>query len=88
MPEIKVEITEIRAVETKSKIVENRADGMVTDRRLVTAIKFEAECRPDAMSKILWALKSGQKVSAIFVTPQLELGIEETEKEKEPARAG
>lgn len=87
MPEIKAKITDIMGLETRAKIVDDKADGTVVDRHLITAIKFEAECRPDVMAKILWALKSGQQVSATFTTPQLDLGIGEEKVEEEPVEA-
>lgn len=85
MSQIKIEITGIEKLECKSKIVEEKEDGMVVDRELITEVKFQAEFGPEKMRDVMWALRSGKSVSVIFSCPQLELGLDVTAKEAKVA---
>ena len=79
MAEIKVKIQSIQNLETKSKVVEEKEEGEVIDRHLITTVKFEGEFDPRIMASVLYALAGGQSVDVFFSSPQFELGILEKE---------
>lgn len=85
MPEIKVEIKEIQKLELKAKIVEEKEEGEIVDRRVVTAVKFEYDGTPLMLNQVLLALANGHRVSAAFHSPQSIMSMNENTEEKEPA---
>ena len=85
-------MSEIRAnvrvdkLEAKVKIVDEKEDGAVVDRHLVTQATIQYEGTPAKLEKVLWALQAGHTIDVTFSTPQL--GLAMPEEEKEPAMAG
>ena len=75
---------QIEKLEAKVKLVEEKEEGIVIDRHLITEVKVEFEGTPAQLDKVLYALKSGHRVDATFFTAQL--GLEETPA-KEPETA-
>lgn len=85
MAEIKAKV-QTSKLEAKVKIVEERAEGEVVDRHLITEVKIEYEGTPALLDKVLYALRSGQQVDVTFGSPQYSL--DEPEETKEPALVG
>ena len=85
MAEIKAKVA-VDKLEAKVKLVEEKEDGMVTDRHLITQATIQYEGTPAKLEKVLWALQAGHTVDVVFSTPQL--GLDIPEEEKEPALAG
>jgi len=85
MAEIKAEVR-VDKLEAKVKLVEEKEEGVVIDRRLVTEVKIQYEGTPAMLEKILWTLQAGHTVKATFTTPQQ--GLDLPEEVKEPAEAG
>ena len=73
-------------LEAKVKLVEEKEEGRVIDRHLITEVKLEYEGTPAQLDKVLYALRSGQQIDVIFGSPQFSL--DESQEEKEPAFAG
>jgi len=75
----------IEKLETKSKIVEEKLEGDVVDRHIMTEVKVEYEGTPGQLDKVLYALRGGHQVDVTFATPQF--GLDEVpaeEKERVP----
>ena len=70
MAEIKTTVT-IDKLEAKVKITEDKEDGVVSDRHLVTEAKIQFEGTPYQLEKVLWALRDGHTVDVTFSSPQL-----------------
>jgi len=85
MSEIKAKVV-VDKLEAKVKLVEDKEDGMVTDRHLITQVTIQYEGTPAKLEKVLWALQAGHTVDVTFFTPQL--GLDIPEEEKELAMAG
>jgi len=81
--EIKAKVT-VDKLEAKVKLVEEKEEGVVVDRQLVTEAKIQYEGTPAMLEKILYTLQAGHTVKATFTTPQRGLDLPET---KEPAAA-
>ena len=64
---------QIEKLEAKVKLVEEKQEGEVIDRHLITEVKVEYEGTPAQLDKVLYALKSGHWVDVTFATPQFEL---------------
>lgn len=79
MSENKAEVT-VESLEAKVKIVEEKEDGVVVDRHLVTEVKLQYEGTPALLEEILYTLKAGHTVKARFSAAQLPLATV-----KEPA---
>jgi len=77
MPEIKVKISSIEKLETKTKVEDELEKGEVVGRRLVTTIKFETECNPSELTPVLYAMAAGHRVDISFSSPQLGLDMPE-----------
>jgi len=77
--EVKVKTNKL---ETKTKIVEEKADGEVIDRDIVTSVTIEYVGVPGKMDDVLHTLRAGHEVDVTFSSPQQKLPLEET---KEPA---
>ena len=60
-------------IEAKVKIVEEKKDGEVIDRHLITEVKLEYEGTPAKIDEVLYALRSGHPVDVVFGSPQLTL---------------
>lgn len=73
MAEIKKVIKNIDRVEAGVKLVEEKEDGEVVDRILVTVVKLQFNGTPAIIDDILWALKAGQPISVAFFSSQLKL---------------
>jgi len=71
MPEILTNIRGVDALETSTKLVEEKEEGEVVDRHLVTTIKLRYTGSPSQIEKVLWALKAGQPITACFYSSQL-----------------
>ena len=84
MAEIKVNVV-VDKIKATVEMVEEKEDGMVTDRHLVTKATIQYEGTPAKLEKVLWALQAGHTVNITFTTPQL--GLDIPEEEKEPALA-
>ena len=88
MPKINTTV-HIEKLEAKVKLVEEKMEGEVVDRHLMTEVKVEYEGTPAQLDKVLYALKSGHQVDVTFATPQLGLDEALEEKEaKDPALVG
>lgn len=85
MSEIRAKVV-VDKLEAKVKLVEDKEDGMVVDRHLITQATIQYEGTPAKLEKVLWALQAGHTVDVVFSTPQL--GLDIPEEEKEPAMAG
>jgi len=72
---------QIEKMEAKVKLVEEKQEGEVIDRHLITEVKVEYEGTPAELDKVLYNLRAGHAVDVTFSSPQLSLGIEEEEKE-------
>jgi len=81
--EAKVQTTKLEA---RVKLVEERVEGEVVDRHLMTEVKIEYEGTPARLDKVLYALKAGHDVDVTFGSPQYSL--DEPEEAKEPATVG
>jgi len=81
--EIKAKVT-VDKLEAKVKLVEEKEEGVVVDRQLVTEAKIQYEGTPATLDRILYALKAGHQVDVTFTTPQQELDLDE----REPVHAG
>jgi hypothetical protein len=77
---------QIDKMEAKVKIVEEKEEGAVVDRHLITEVKLEYEGTPALLDKVLYTLRAGHTVDVTFGSPQLSLGLDE--ETKEPATAG
>lgn len=75
---------QIEKLEAKVKIVEEKEEGQVIDRHIITEVKVEYEGTPAQLDKVLYALKAGHRVDVTLATPQLGLD-EKPNKEKVPA---
>jgi len=86
MAEVNVKV-QTEKMEVKSKIVEEKGEGgVVVDRHIITEVKVEYEGTPGKLDDILYTLRSGHDVDVTFSSPQLSLGLDESErKKKEPA---
>lgn len=85
MIEVKVVIDKLEA---KVKLVEEKEDGMVVDRHLVTTATIQYEGTPAKLDKVLWALKSGKSVDVTFFSPQTTMDFQSEKEKPEPAMAG
>jgi len=74
---------QIEKLEAKVKIVEEKEEGVVIDRHLITEAKIEYEGTPAQLDKVLYALKAGHRVNVTLATPQFGLD-EATVEQKEP----
>lgn len=77
---------QIDKMEAKVKIVEEKAEGAVIDRHLITEVKFEYEGTPAKLDEILYTLRGGHAVDVRFGSPQQSLGLGEEAKEPAGAR--
>lgn len=86
MAEINTKVT-IEKLEIKSRIVEEKLEGEVVDRHIMTEVKVEYEGTPGLLDKVLYALRSGHQIDVTFATPQF--GLDESpEEKKEPVKVG
>jgi len=85
MSEVAAKI-QIDKMEAKVKIVEEKADGQVIDRHLITEVKFEYAGTPAKLDDILYTLRGGHAVDVTFSSPQQSLGLGEEAKEPVGAR--
>jgi hypothetical protein len=85
MSEVRAKLR-IDKMEAKVKIVEEKAEGAVVDRHLITEVKFEYEGTPAKLDEILYTLRGGHAVDVSFSSPQQSLGL--GEEAKEPAGVG
>lgn len=85
MSEIKAKVI-VDKLQATVKMVEEKEDGMVVARTLVTQATIQYEGTPAKLERVLWALQAGHTVDVTFTTPQL--GLDLPEEEKEPALAG
>ena len=76
---------QIEKLEAKVKLVEEKQEGEVIDRHLITEVKVEYEGTPAQLDKVLYALKSGHRVDVTFATPQF--GLDEITVEVKEAAA-
>lgn len=72
MAEVKVTL-QIDKMEAKVKIVEEKEEGAVVDRHLITTVTMEYEGTPAKIDDVLYALRAGHRVDAIITSPQLSL---------------
>ena len=77
---------QVEKLEAKVKIIEEKEEGQVIDRHIMTEVKVEYEGTPAELDKVLYALKGGHLVNMTLATPQLGLDESEVEK-KEPVAA-
>lgn len=82
MPEINVNIKGIEKMEVKAKIVEDREEGQVVDKRVVTAVKFEFDGTPMMLNQVLLALANDHEVAVCFQSPQSIMSLEERKPEE------
>lgn len=64
---------QIEKLEAKVKIVEEKQEGEVIDRHIMTEVKVEYEGTPAELDKVLYALKAGHRVNMTLATPQFGL---------------
>lgn len=76
----------IDTLEAKVKIVEEKAEGAVIDRHLITEVKIQYEGTPAKLDDILYTLRGGHAVDVTFSSPQQSLGLGEETKEPAGAR--
>jgi len=81
MAEVKATI-KVEKAEAKVKIVEEKEEGAVVDRHLITTVSLEYEGTPAKLDDVLYTLRAGHSVDVTFSSPQQKLPLEET---KEPA---
>jgi len=81
--EAKVQTTKLEA---RVKLVEERVEGEVVDRHLMTEVKIEYEGTPAELDKVLYTLRAGHAVDVTFGSPQYSL--DEPEEAKEPVTVG
>lgn len=86
MAEINTKVT-IDKLEIKSKIVEEKLEGEVVDRHIMTEVKVEYEGTAGQLDKVLYAMKSGHLVQVTFASPQFGLDLASEEK-KDPVEVG
>jgi hypothetical protein len=77
MPEIKVKTPGIDKLELKAKVMEEKENGQVVDRHVVTSVKFEYEGTPLLMNQVLMAIASEHEVNVTFSSPQSIMSIEQ-----------
>lgn len=76
---------QIEKLEAKVKIVEEKQEGEVIDRHIITEVKVEYEGTPAQLDKVLYAMKGGHRVNMTLATPQF--GLDETTEQKEAVAA-
>jgi len=81
--EVKVQISKMEA---KVKLVEEKQEGEVIDRHLITEVKVEYAGTPAKLEKVLYTLQAGHTVDVTFGSPQYSL--DEAEEAKEPVTVG
>lgn len=84
MSEVKVKV-QINKLEAKVKIVDEKEEGAVIDRHLITEVKLEYEGTPAKLEEVLYTLRGGHSVDVTFASPQYSLPVSEPEKEKATA---
>lgn len=85
MSELNVKLR-VDKLEAKVKMVEEKQDGQVIDRHLITEVKLEYEGTPAKLDEVLYTLRGGHQVDVTLGSPQLSLDA--SEESKEPAIAG
>jgi hypothetical protein len=75
MPEIRAELKNIRNVEVKSKVVEQKAP---LDPKIVTAVKFEYDGEPSEVQAILLLESQSRPISADLYSPQAAFALDES----------
>ena len=70
-------------LEAKVKMVEEKVEGEVVDRHLITSVTIEYEGTPARLDPVLVALRAGHDVDVTFGSAQLSLDV--TEKAEELA---
>ena len=63
---IEIHAKDIENLEIKTKIVEEKAEGVVVRKRLITNIKLDAETTPGKFDPVLKALKAGYRVNFVL----------------------
>ena len=80
MAEVKTTV-HVDKLEAKVKMVEEKQDGEVIDRHLITEVKIEYEGTPAKLDDVLYTLRAGHTVDVTFASPQYSLPTPEPEKE-------
>ena len=62
-------------LEATVKMVEEKVEGAVVDRHLITSVTIEYEGTPARLDKVLHALRAGHDVEVTFGSPQLSLDL-------------
>lgn len=55
---IEVNVEDIKQPVVTAKVVEEKENGIVVERLLITSVKFEYEGSPAALENVLWALRA------------------------------
>lgn len=87
MAEVKARV-QTQKIETKSKIVEEKQEGEVIDRDIVTSVTIEYIGVPGKLDDVLHTLRAGHRIDVTFSSPQQSLELEESKEEKQPAQVG
>ena len=82
MPKVEAKV-QIEKMEAKVKLVEEKQEGEVIDRHLITEVKIEYEGTSAELDKVLYTLRAGHAVDVTFASPQQALDL--PEEAKEPA---
>jgi len=73
----------ISKMEAKVKLAEEKAEGSVVARHLMTEVKIEYAGTPAKLDKVLYTLQAGHAVDVTFGSPQYSL--DESQEAEEPA---
>ena len=77
--EVKVQIRNIENLKTSTGLKEEKEDGKVVDRRLVTKIQFECEVQPEALANVHRLMAHEAPVHVIIGSPQAIMEVVELE---------
>lgn len=82
MPKNEVKIV-AEKLEAKVKLVEEKEDGQVVDRSLVTEVKLQYQGTPSRLDEILYSLRAGHNIDVTFTCPQFSMPLVSEVKEVE-----